>query len=112
LEIQDKRIYARDEDRLFNTGAFGQDSSEFNLFNTDRRLAALQTTVDMLKQVKENKYLVYFASGLRLNQMENQAQMRATINAAVRANVAFFPIDARGLEAFAPLGDASQPSPG
>jgi VWFA-related protein len=112
LEILDKRIYDRDEDKLFNTSAFGQDSSEFNLFNTDRRLAALQTTVEMLKQVKEKKYLVYFASGLRLNQMENQAQMRATINAAVRANVAFFPIDARGLEAFAPMGDASQPSSG
>ncbi len=112
LEILDKRINPGYEDKLFNTGAFGQDSDEFNLFNTDRRFAALQTTVNMLKQVKEKKYLIYFASGLRLNEMENQAQMRATINAAVRANVAFFPIDTRGLEAFAPLGNASEPSPG
>lgn len=112
LEIINKRIDPGYEDELFNTGEFGQGSYEFNLFNTDRRLAALQTTVNTLKQVKEKKYLIYFASGLRLNEMENRAQMRATINAAVRANVAFFPIDTRGLEAFAPLGNASNPSPG
>ena len=28
--------------------AFGEDDSEFNLFNTDRQLAALQTAVRML----------------------------------------------------------------
>ena len=57
------------------------------------------------------KSLVYFASGLRLNGVDNQAQLRATINAAIRANVAIYPIDARGLVAMAPLGDATQPSP-
>lgn len=41
-----------------------------------------------------------------------QAQLRATTNAAIRANVALHPIDARGLVAMAPLGDASRPSPG
>src|SRR5580692_274478 len=35
-----------------DTGAaFGQDDSEFNLFNTDRQLAALQTAVHMLGQL-------------------------------------------------------------
>jgi hypothetical protein len=38
--------------------------------------------------------------------------MQATVNAAVRANVAMYPIDARGLVASAPLGDATQGSPG
>src|SRR5262249_56904580 len=55
---------------------------------------------------------IYFASGLRLNGMNNQAQMRAAINASIRANVALYPIDARGLVAEAPLGDASRGSPG
>jgi hypothetical protein len=62
--------------------------------------------------VPEQKALIYFASGLRLNGVDNQAQLRATTNAAIRANVALHPIDARGLIAQAPLGDASRPSPG
>jgi VWFA-related protein len=92
--------------------AFGQNSAEFNLFNTDRQLAALQNAVKMLGMLNERKSLIYFASGLRLNGMDNQAQLRATINAAVRANVMFYPVDARGLVAQAPLGDATRPSSG
>jgi len=92
--------------------AFGQDDAEFNIFNTDRQLAALQTAVTMLRPLAEQKALVYFGSGLRLNGSDNQAQLRATVNAAVKANVAIHTIDARGLVASAPLGDASRPSPG
>jgi VWFA-related protein len=92
--------------------AFGQDDSEFNIFNTDRQLAALQTAANMLGQLSEKKSLIYFASGLRLNGLDNQAQLHATINAAVRAGVSFWPIDARGLVASAPLGDATQGSQG
>ncbi len=92
--------------------AFGEDDSEFNLFNTDRQLAALQTAVQMLGSLNEKKVLVYFASGLQLNGVDNQAQFQATTNAAIRANVSFFTIDARGLVAMAPLGDASRGSPG
>ena len=85
---------------------------EFNIFNTDRQLAALQTAVTMLRPLPEQKSLIYFASGLRLNGTDNQAQLRATINAAIRANVTLNPIDARGLVALAPLGDATRASPG
>ena len=92
--------------------AFGQDDAEFSILNTDRQLSALQTAATMLRALPEQKSLVYFASGLRLNGVDNQAQLRATTNAAVRANVALHPIDARGLVAQAPLGDASRPSPG
>jgi len=92
--------------------AFGQDDSEFNVFNTDRQLAALQTAAQMLAQLGEKKSLIYFASGLRLNGLDNQAQLHATIDAAIRAGVSFWPIDARGLVAQAPLGDATQGSPG
>ena len=96
-----------------NTGAaFGQDDSEFNIFNTDRQLSALQTAAVMLGQLNEKKSLIYFAGGLRLNGMNNQAQLHATINAAIRAGVSFWPIDARGLVAEAPLGDATKGSPG
>jgi VWFA-related protein len=92
--------------------AFGQDDSEFNIFNTDRQLAALQTAAKMLGHLNEKKALVYFASGLNLNGLDNQAQLHATVNAAIRAGVAFWPIDARGLVASAPLGDATRGSPG
>src|SRR5438128_2251174 len=101
-----------DNDTADTTAAFGQDTGEFNVFNTDRQLAALQTAVNMLKTINEQKSLVYFASGLRLNGTDNQAQLRATINAAIRSNVAFFPVDARGLVATLPFGDATRPSPG
>ncbi|HLH19982.1 MAG TPA: VWA domain-containing protein [Bryobacteraceae bacterium] len=96
-----------------DTGAaFGQDDSEFNLFNTDRQLAALQTAIRMLGNLNEKKALVYFASGMRLNGVDNQAQMRATVNSAIRANVSLWPVDARGLVALPPLGDATRGSPG
>ena len=60
----------------------------------------------------EQKTLLYFASGIRLSGSDNQAQLRATVNAAIRANVTLNPIDARGLVATPPLGDASRASPG
>jgi VWFA-related protein len=96
-----------------DTGAaFGQDDSEFNVFNTDRQLSALETAAKMLGQLNEKKSLIYFAGGLRLNGIDNQAQLHATVDSAIKAGVSFWPIDARGLVAQAPLGDATQGSPG
>ena len=91
---------------------FGEDNDTFNLFATDRQLSALQTAVTDLGPLPEIKTLIYFGSGLRLNGADNQAQLRATVNAAVRANVTINPIDTRGLVASAPLGDATRASPG
>lgn len=96
-----------------DTGAaFGQDDSEFNIFNNDRQLSALMTAAKMLGSLSEKKSLIYFASGLRMSGLDNLAQLHATIDAAVRAGVSFWPVDARGLVAEAPLGDATQGSPG
>jgi VWFA-related protein len=103
---------AADESASDTGAAFGQDDGEFNIFNTDRQLAALETAVKMLGQLNEKKSLIYFASGMRLNGVDNQAQMRAATNAAVRANVALYTVDARGLVAQPPMGDASKGSPG
>jgi len=109
-------IVGEDENAPYNpadTGAaFGQDDSEFNLFNTDRQLSAIQTAAKMLGTLNEKKALVYFASGLQLNGVDNQAQLHATINSAIRAGVSIWAVDARGLVAEAPLGDASKGSPG
>ncbi len=101
------------DDSASDTGAaFTQDDTEFNIFNTDRQLAALENAVQMLGSLNEKKALVYFASGMTRNGIDNQAQLTATINAALKANVSFYPIDARGLVAAAPLGDATKASPG
>ena len=96
-----------------DTGAaFGQDDSEFNVFNTDRQLSALETAAHMLGRVSEKKSLIYFAGGMRLNGIDNQAQLHATVDEAIRSGVTFWTIDARGLVAGAPLGDATQGSQG
>jgi VWFA-related protein len=101
------------DDSAADTGAaFQQDDTEFNIFNTDRQLAALESAARMLGALNEKKALVYFSSGVTRNGLDNQAQLLATVNAAIRANVAFYPIDARGLVAQAPLGDATKGSPG
>ncbi len=101
------------DDSASDTGAaFQQDDTEFNIFNTDRQLSALESAVKMLASLNEKKALVYFASGMTRNGLDNQAQLQATINAAIRSNVSFYPIDARGLVAAAPLGDATKSSPG
>jgi VWFA-related protein len=118
LSIIETMIVGESEDAMAtadeaDTGAaFGQDDGEFNIFNTDRQLSALQTAAKMLGTLSEKKSLIYFASGLRLNGVDNQAQLHATTNAAIRAGVSFWPIDARGLVAQAPLGDATRGSPG
>lgn len=92
--------------------AFGEDNSEFNIFNTDRQLSALQMALRMLGLLREKKMLIYFASGLQFNSISNQAQLNATEQEAIKRGVSIWPIDARGLVAEAPLGDASQGSPG
>ncbi|MEX2271198.1 MAG: VWA domain-containing protein [Vicinamibacterales bacterium] len=93
-------------------GAFGEDAGTFNLFSIDRQLSALQTAVTDLAPLPQAKTLIYFASGLGDAGTDNMAQLRATVNAAVRANVTLNPIDTRGLQATPPMGDASRSSPG
>lgn len=90
------------------SGTFVADESEFNILNVDLKLAALEQAARTLGQYPEKKALVYISSGIQKSGVDNQSQLRATVNTAVRANVAFYPIDARGLSALVPGGDASQ----
>ena len=111
-EGQDSAETVDDASSADTGAAFGQDDSEFNVFNTDRQLSALETAARILGHLSEKKSLIYFAGGLRLNGIDNEAQLHATVDAAIKAGVSFWPIDARGLVAEAPLGDATQGSQG
>ena len=97
-----------------DTGAaYTADDTEFNIFNTDRKLAALESAARMLGVAPRKEGAGLFRQRQsRKTGVDNEAQLRATINAAIRTNVAFYPIDARGLVAAAPLGDATKGSPG
>jgi VWFA-related protein len=90
--------------------AFNADETEFNVFNTDKQLATLESAAKMLAPFPEKKALLYFSSGISRSGNDNEASRDAAINAAKRSNVAFYPIDARGLVASAPSGDASSAS--
>ena len=90
------------------SGQFVADDTEFNIFNTDRKLTALEDAARRLAVYPEKKALVYFSSGVEKTGVDNQSQLRSTVNTAVRSNVAFYPIDARGLTASSPGGDATQ----
>ena len=97
------------DDNNEDTGAaFVADETEFNVYNTDKKLQAIEDAVRMLAALPEKKALVYFSSGVSKTGIENQAQLEASINAAVKANVSIFPIDARGLMADPPGGGASK----
>ncbi len=91
-------------------GSFTADDTEYNIFNTDRRLDALQTVAQSLARVQQKKSLIYFSSGMTRTGMENQSALRAAINAAVRANLSIYAMDMRGLQAMVPGGEASQAS--
>lgn len=90
------------------SGQFVADETEFNIFNSDLKLAALEDAARKLGEYPEKKALIYISSGIQKNGVDNQSQLRATVNTAIRSNVAFYPIDARGLSALVPGGDATQ----
>jgi len=86
------------------------DESEYNDLNTDRELFALRAVAKSLEKITEKKSLLYFSGGISRDGIENQASLRAAINAAVRANLAIYSVDTRGLESISPIGDASKGS--
>jgi len=90
--------------------SFNADDTEFNIFNTDRRLQALRSVADKLAGVDEKKSLIYFSSGMDRTGIENQSELRAATNAAVRANLAIYTMDIRGLQAIVPGGEAQNAS--
>lgn len=86
------------------------DTSDMDMFNNDIRLRALKTIADTLAPIEQKKSIIYFSAGMQRSGQDNQVELRSAINSAVRANVSFYPIDTRGLQAVVPGGDARQAS--
>ena len=93
-----------------DAGTFTSDDTEYNSLNTDRELYAIQTIAKSLERVDQRKSMLYFSGGLTRNGVENQSSIRSATNEAVKANMAIYSVDARGLQALSPLGDASSGS--
>ena len=91
-------------------GSFTADDTEYNIFNTDRRLEALRSIAAQLSHVDQKKSLIYFSNGMSRTGVENQSELRAAINAAVRANLSIYTMDIRGLQALVPGGEAQSAS--
>ncbi len=90
-----------------DTTAYTADESEYNDINTDRELFAIAAIARALGPINQKKSLLYFSGGLQRDGIENEASLRATVNAAVRNNLSIYSVDARGLQAISPLGDAT-----
>ena len=90
-----------------DTTAYTPDESEYNDLNTDRELFALRAISQSLGKINEKKSLLYFSGGISRDGIENEASIRAAINAAVRADLAIYSVDTRGLQTVGSLGDAS-----
>ncbi|HEV3039748.1 MAG TPA: VWA domain-containing protein [Candidatus Angelobacter sp.] len=100
-----------DADGIEETGnAYTPDETEYNQFNTDRKLEALQSLSQVLARFNQKKSIIYFSSGVTQTGIENQTALRAAINTAVKANVSIYTMDSRGLEAQPPGGSAQTAS--
>jgi VWFA-related protein len=97
-----------DENGEDTQAAFVADETEFNIFSTDQKLAAIEQAAKMLASFPEKKALVYFSGGVTRSGLDNEAQLQAAINAATKANLAIYSIDARGLTAEPPGGGAAK----
>jgi len=85
---------------------------ELDTFNNDVRLRALKTLAEALQPIQQKKAIIYFSSGMQRSGTDNQIELRAAVNAALKANVAIYPVDSRGLQAIVPGGSARQGSRG
>jgi len=105
-------LYAAAEDGEYDvqqyTGdAFTADETEFNVFNTDQKLAAVEGIVEILSAIPGRKLLVEFTGGITQTGEENRTALRAATDAANRADVSIYSIDARGLFSTPPGGDVT-----
>ena len=101
---------ATDDAAATDASTATEDAAAMDMFNNDIRLRALKALAETLAPIEQKKAILYFSAGMQRSGDDNQVELRAAINAAVRAHVAIYPVDTRGLQAVVPGGDASQAS--
>jgi VWFA-related protein len=87
--------------------AFTQDQTEFNTFNTDAKLEAIEGLANVLAALPGRKSIIHFTGGITQTGEENRTELRAATDAANRADTSIYEIDARGLFASPPGGDVT-----
>src|ERR1700690_1361397 len=91
-----------------DTGAaYTADETEFNVFNTDQKLEAVESLANVLGAIPGRKSVIEFTGGITQTGEENRTQLRAATDAANLANVSIYSIDSRGLMAAVPGGDVT-----
>jgi VWFA-related protein len=91
----------------YTGAAFTPDETEFNVFNTDQKLAAVEGLANVLGGIPGRKAVIEFTGGITQTGEENRTQLRAATDAANRADVSIYSIDSRGLLAAPPGGDVT-----
>jgi VWFA-related protein len=107
-DLADAAPVAGQVDAAEDTGsAFTPDETEFNIFNTDRKLMAVESLAQLVRDIPGKKSVIHFTGGISQTGEENRSQLLATADAANRSNMSIYTVDARGLFATIPGGDAS-----
>ena len=91
-------------------GSFTPDDTDYNVFNTDRKLMALESLMQTLGGIQQKKSIVYFSNGISRSGIENQAALRSATAVAAKTNCSIYPVDIRGLAALPAGGEAQSAS--
>jgi VWFA-related protein len=73
------------------------DDTEFNIFNTDNKLYAVQALAGLLGGIPGKKAVMEFTGGITQTGEENRSAVQAATNAANKNEVTFYQVDSRGL---------------
>ena len=80
-----------------NQAAASADDTEFNIFNTDNKLYAVEALAGMLGSIPGKKAVMEFTGGITQTGEENRSAVQAATDAANKNDVTFFQVDSRGL---------------
>ncbi|HWG57445.1 MAG TPA: VWA domain-containing protein [Candidatus Acidoferrales bacterium] len=105
-------LYATPQDgaediQQYTGDAYTADETEFNVFNTDEKLAAIEGLANALSAIPGRKNVIQFTGGITQTGQENSTEVRAATDAANLADVSIYSVDARGLYTTPPGGDAT-----